>query len=870
MRRTSIPALLSAVAIAATFQPSAARAEEPATIQDLEGLSLSDLLDIKLQTGSFLELDLARSPVSMTIIDREKIRMAGANNLSELLEIYVPGFQYMYNKWNGVLWGMRGVTNDRNSKFIVLVDGHKLNTESRDGFFQETAMGLFGEVERIEVLRGPAGLVYGSGAIAGVVNIVTRDPGRSGAEVEVKGRTWTTGFGNTAKSVQGNVFGAMDDAQSFRASMGWEQSDGVGSHVSRIYGQATWPSAGIPQPDGSPVNGSALSTPGNWKADADWRWKDLRVYGRFTHQVQEASGWFAEQPWPNLLDSVGKYNGLHNSYASLSQKIGSGQGTSTDSASLPVLAAKLDALAAYLESAAPSVEINGRSVSPTDPYWSSTATGGTNPRREYIADGISLESDWSVSWGDDQLKLRAAFDGVTNKIGVQQLPGYDNSTSQVQTIEDFGEKRYTLGALYLLKSIPKLQLALGAEQRFDDLGDGLDGNNMENEVSTHATVTPVWYSNTAVFSEGYYDVGDALSVDAGIRWDGHTRTIDQGGTLNGKLATIWMPAKGHSIKLIFQSSSNNGSVDNYEPNRFQMDDAGTVYPNAHFQSPNLPGNANNQVIPGVTTAELHKLKPEKNYSFELTSTDDLGNGFSLAPSLSYSIVEDMFIWNQPLLRVVNCGGYSFLNFDLEGAYKAKTFEIGANHTAQYVVNTDVDAQALYVTMPYEKNDPGVYDSATKTYLPTPGKTSVDTLNPIRDAITADGRHFLSLASNVTKFFVNWRPFPSLALHSDVRVFWALDGRDSTFGAKEKEGYDFLNISRDPSIKWNASIHVELPDNWSVGLYAYDILGINDAKNGGPGTFATNTLRWQQSYDPNANDVYAQDLQSFALELRRSF
>jgi len=271
-------------------------------------LSLSDLLNIKLQTGSFLELDLAKSPVSMTIVDREKIELAGANNLSELLEIYVPGFQYMYNKWNGVLWGMRGVTNDRNSKFIVLVNGHKLNTESRDGFLQETAIGLFGEVERIEVLRGPAGLVYGSGAIAGVVNIVTREATGNGAEMEAKGRTWSAGFGNTQKSLQGNVFGKIDENQSLRASMGWERSDGVGSHVSQIYGQPTWPSAGIPQPNGSPVNGSALSSPGNWKADADWHYKDFRLYARFTHQVQEGSGWFAEQPWPYLVDAINRYD----------------------------------------------------------------------------------------------------------------------------------------------------------------------------------------------------------------------------------------------------------------------------------------------------------------------------------------------------------------------------------------------------------------------------------------------------------------------------------------------------------------------------------------------------------------------------------
>jgi hypothetical protein len=82
------------------------------------GLSLNDLLSLRLSTGSFLDLDLTNSPFSMTLIEKQQIESSGARNLSELLEIYVPGFQYMINKWNGIIWGMRGIANDRNSKFI--------------------------------------------------------------------------------------------------------------------------------------------------------------------------------------------------------------------------------------------------------------------------------------------------------------------------------------------------------------------------------------------------------------------------------------------------------------------------------------------------------------------------------------------------------------------------------------------------------------------------------------------------------------------------------------------------------------------------------------------------------------------------------
>ncbi len=87
--------------LAALMTAGAVSANAPAGEGD--ELSLEALMNIKLQTGSFLELDLAKSPLSMTVIDRDKVKASGARHISELLEIYVPGFQYMYNRWNGII-----------------------------------------------------------------------------------------------------------------------------------------------------------------------------------------------------------------------------------------------------------------------------------------------------------------------------------------------------------------------------------------------------------------------------------------------------------------------------------------------------------------------------------------------------------------------------------------------------------------------------------------------------------------------------------------------------------------------------------------------------------------------------------------------
>ena len=66
-----------------------AKPEENIAVPD--NLSLQDLLTMEINTGSFLDLDLSKSPLSMTIITRDMVKTSGARNMSELLEIYVPG-----------------------------------------------------------------------------------------------------------------------------------------------------------------------------------------------------------------------------------------------------------------------------------------------------------------------------------------------------------------------------------------------------------------------------------------------------------------------------------------------------------------------------------------------------------------------------------------------------------------------------------------------------------------------------------------------------------------------------------------------------------------------------------------------------------
>ncbi|MCB9496390.1 MAG: TonB-dependent receptor plug domain-containing protein [Fibrobacteria bacterium] len=822
----------------------------PVAAQDQgQELSLSALLDIKLQTGSFLELDMAKSPLSMTLIDRDKIRVSGARHLTELLEIYVPGFQYMYNKWNGAIWGMRGVANDRNTKIIFLVNGHKMNTEARDGAFQELELGLLGDIERVEVLRGPAGLVYGSGAIAGIVNVVTRGVESDKTEVQADFGTGSN-FAKKSWGIDARAYSAPTEGQSLVATVGYRESEGFGVGETRLYGNPHWP---YPQnnakPAGVPSDGSFGATPGNWRTSLDWAWNDFRLYGRMTHQVSEAGGLFVLDPWASIMG-------------------GAPTGT-------------------------PAVMVDGKAIDSDDPFWSQTESWST-ARREYVADNIAADASYTLNLGEDQVKFHGAFDANTNRIQREMRPGYETVDLNERNSfieETFGERRYTIGAMYLMKSIPSLQIAGGAEQRWDDIGDDLTGRNSQAQKGMHPIVTDILYTNTALFTEGFYDFQENLGFGFGARWDGHTRTLDDGGTINGKLATVYTPVPGHTVKLIVQSSSNNGSADNYEFNRNNFNDAGVPYTTPHYEKPKEVPGGNSNAITGATEAQLHQLKPEKVYSFELTSNHEITPQLSMSPSVSYNMVKDLFAWSQDLFRVVNAGSYNHLDLEGEMVWNSKKLSVGLNHAFQMPVNTDPDKEAVTLNVPRYTRDSlngsgaVVRDASGKviqvanyrrvikgidtTYIPVQNGMRTAVVNPVRDQITANGSDFLSLATNVSKLYVDYKPLDWVTLHTDARIFWGLSGRDSMYTADENHGINNWGITRDIMTKLDASALFALPQDVSVGFYVYNILGVDEGTSV-DNDLAINTLRWQQMGSTDHKDLFAVDVRSYAVTLQKSF
>ncbi len=112
-------------------------------------------------------------PASVTRIDQGMIQHSGARSLNEVFDIFVPNVQIMRHLLVPDIIGIRGIINYPPNKYLQLVNGHIVNLRSTEGAVTERDLPKLGDIYYIDVVREPGSVVYGPGAISGVINIVT-------------------------------------------------------------------------------------------------------------------------------------------------------------------------------------------------------------------------------------------------------------------------------------------------------------------------------------------------------------------------------------------------------------------------------------------------------------------------------------------------------------------------------------------------------------------------------------------------------------------------------------------------------------------------------------------------------------------------
>jgi iron complex outermembrane recepter protein len=136
-------------------------------------LSLQELLSVEVTSASKKTQRLSETAAAAFVITQDDIRHSGARSIPELLRM-VPGLdvaQIDANKW---AVSARGFNGRFANKLLVLMDGRALYTPSFGGVFWDVQDTLLEDIERIEVIRGPGGALWGANAVNGVINIITR------------------------------------------------------------------------------------------------------------------------------------------------------------------------------------------------------------------------------------------------------------------------------------------------------------------------------------------------------------------------------------------------------------------------------------------------------------------------------------------------------------------------------------------------------------------------------------------------------------------------------------------------------------------------------------------------------------------------
>lgn len=143
--------------------------------EDLSDFSLEDLMKVEVSSASKFAQSSSQAPSAVQVLTAEDIRRHGWSTLAEALDS-LPGLYASSDRAFGFL-GARGfmVPGDYNMRFLLLMDGQPLN----DNLYDQANLGHefrldMGMIERIEYVPGPGSSIYGSNAMFGVINVITR------------------------------------------------------------------------------------------------------------------------------------------------------------------------------------------------------------------------------------------------------------------------------------------------------------------------------------------------------------------------------------------------------------------------------------------------------------------------------------------------------------------------------------------------------------------------------------------------------------------------------------------------------------------------------------------------------------------------
>jgi iron complex outermembrane receptor protein len=164
-----LSAALATTSTAAWARPEAGEAHGAS----LSDLSLEDLGAVTITSASRRSESLADAAASVFVITNDDIRRAGARSLPEALRL-APNLQVAQGSNGAYSISARGVDSALSNKLLVMIDGRSIYTPLYSGVFWDAQDVLLEDVDRIEVVSGPGGALWGVNAVNGIIDVIMR------------------------------------------------------------------------------------------------------------------------------------------------------------------------------------------------------------------------------------------------------------------------------------------------------------------------------------------------------------------------------------------------------------------------------------------------------------------------------------------------------------------------------------------------------------------------------------------------------------------------------------------------------------------------------------------------------------------------
>jgi outer membrane receptor protein involved in Fe transport len=223
-RRISIPLIVCAC----TLSSSSLLAQEPikkeeVSDQQLYDMSLEELLHVKVTTASKSEERVHDAPAVVSVVTAREIESYGAANLAEVLDrvaaVYMTGSFLLTNNMPVI----RGETNAHwSTKVLVLINGRPYRDSYLGGnqveFFNAYPLDI---VERVEVIRGPGSVLYGTNAFTGVINVILKKSTKGNFQTTTRYGSFNTRQTGVSAGVKHNDL-VVDASVNFYSTDGWK------------------------------------------------------------------------------------------------------------------------------------------------------------------------------------------------------------------------------------------------------------------------------------------------------------------------------------------------------------------------------------------------------------------------------------------------------------------------------------------------------------------------------------------------------------------------------------------------------------------------------------------------------------------------